>query len=248
MTMIEIHNLYKSFGKLHVLKGADLTVKDGEILTVIGKSGVGKSVLIKSIIGLIEPDAGKILIDGVDITNFSERRFNEQVRPFISFVFQGGAFWDSMTVGANIDLALQIQKHLDEEERILRIEESLRLVDLAGVQNLFPEELSGGMLKRAAIARAIATRPKYLLYDEPTTGLDPILANVINDLIVRLNRELGITSLIISHDVAGTERISDRVSLLHDGKIVLTCETKEMWYQDNAIFNEFINGKVYSEG
>jgi phospholipid/cholesterol/gamma-HCH transport system ATP-binding protein len=246
--MIEIRNLHKSFGKVKVLKGADLTLFDGEVLTVIGKSGVGKSVLIKSIIGLIEPDSGNILIDGVDVTNFSESRFNEEVRPHISFVFQGGALWDSMTVGANIDLALKIQKGLDERERKRRVEESLHLVDLDGVENVYPEELSGGMLKRASIARAIATKPKYLLYDEPTTGLDPILSNVINELILKLNHELGISSLIISHDIVGTERISDRVALLHEGKIVLTCNASEMRYQDDDVFNEFINGKViYNE-
>jgi len=242
--MIEVDQLYKSFGKLKVLTGADLTLHDGEVLTILGKSGAGKSVLIKAIIGLIEPDAGKIIIDGIDVTDFSEGTFNERVRPYISFVFQGGALWDSMTVGANIDLALQIQKHLDERERKTRIQESLRLVDLRGIENIYPEELSGGMLKRASIARAIATRPKYLLYDEPTTGLDPVLANVINDLIIRLNGELGTTSLIISHDIAGTEKISNRVALLHDGKLVLTCHTKDMWNQESDIFNEFINGKV----
>ena len=247
--MIEIRDIHKSFGKVKVLKGADLTFLDGEILTVIGKSGVGKSVLIKSIIGLIEPDSGNVIIDGVDVTNFSESRFNEEVRPYISFVFQGGALWDSMTVGANIDLALKIQKGLDEPERKRRIEESLQMVDLDGAENIYPEELSGGMLKRASIARAIATRPKYLLYDEPTTGLDPILSNVINELILKLNHELGISSLILSHDITGTERISDRVALLHDGKIVLACDTREMRYQDDEVFNEFINGKVaYSEG
>jgi len=242
--MIEVHQLYKSFGKLKVLRGADLTLHDGEALTILGKSGAGKSVLIKAIIGLIEPDAGKIIIDGIDVTDFSEPTFNERVRPYISFVFQGGALWDSMTVGANINLALQIQKHLDERERKTRIQESLRLVDLRGIENIYPEELSGGMLKRASIARAIATRPKYMLYDEPTTGLDPPLANVINDLIIRLNGELGTTSLIISHDIAGTQKISNRVALLRDGKLVLTCETKDMWNQENDIFNEFINGKV----
>jgi phospholipid/cholesterol/gamma-HCH transport system ATP-binding protein len=242
--MIEVHQLHKSFGKLKVLEGVDLIVRDGEISTVIGKSGAGKSVLIKAIIGLIEPDAGKILMDGIDVTNFSESSFNQRVRPYISFVFQGGALWDSMTVGANIDLALKIQRGLEEDERRSRIEESLRVVGLSGIQSVYPEDLSGGMLKRAAIARAIATRPKYLLYDEPTTGLDPVLGNVINELIVRLNRELGITSIIISHDIFGTERISDRVSLLQEGRIVLTCDTKDIWNQDNEIFNDFINGKV----
>ncbi len=243
--MIEIHHLHKSFGELKVLRGADLTVHDGEISTVIGKSGAGKSVLIKSIIGLVQPDAGRILVDGMDTSGFSEKGFNEKVRPLISFVFQGGALWDSLTVGANIDLALKIQKHMDPSERRMRVQESLRLVDLNGVEDAYPEELSGGMLKRAAIARAIATRPKYILYDEPTTGLDPILGNVINEVILRLNGELGTTSLIISHDIIGTEKISDRVSLLHDGKIVFACETKDIRNAENEVFNDFINGKVY---
>ncbi len=244
--MIEINQLYKSFGKLNVLHGVDLTLCDGEILTVFGKSGVGKTVLIKAIIGLIEPDSGSISIDGVDVTNFSEKQFNEKVRPHISFVFQDGALWDSMTVGANIELALHAQDHISEAERRSRIQESLRLVDLSGAEDVYPDELSGGMLKRAAIARAIATRPRYLLYDEPTTGLDPILTNVIYDLIMHLNQKLGTTSLIISHDISGMEKISNRVSLLHDGKVVLTCDTEDMWEQDNEIFNEFLNGKAYS--
>ena len=246
--MIEIHQLYKSFAKLDVLRGIDLNIYDGEILSVIGKSGVGKSVLIKSIINLIEPDAGKIIIDGVDVTNFSEKDFNRKIRPKFSYVFQNGALWDSLTIGGNIDLALQIERRLEEKERKHRITESLRMVELDNVENVFPDELSGGMLKRAAIARAIATRPKYLLYDEPTTGLDPVLANVINNLIKKLNDDLGITSIIITHDIMGAQKISDRIAMLYEGKIILTCNASDLMNQDNEIFNNFISGKViYNE-
>lgn len=242
--MIEIKHLYKTFGSNKVLKGASLIVKDGEIHTIIGKSGSGKSVLIKSIIGLINPDSGDIIIDAKDVTNYSESDFNKKVRPSLGFLFQEGALWDSLTVGDNINLALQIQKQLSEREKKERIKENLDLVNLGEIQNVYPGELSGGMMKRAAIARAIATRPKYLLYDEPTTGLDPVLSNVISSLIKKLNDELKITSLIISHDIGITEKISDRVSMLNDGKIILTCETKNIWKQENKIFNEFINGEV----
>lgn len=242
--MIQLKNIHKSFGNHIVLSDASLELRDGEIHSVIGKSGTGKTVLIKSIIGLTEPDAGHIIIDGADVTNYSEREFDFKVRPHISFIFQEGALWDSLTVKQNICLALRLQKHMDEDERQARIADSLKLVDLGNIQDEFPEELSGGMLKRLSIARAIATRPKYLLYDEPTTGLDPVLSNVINNLIKKLNGELGITSLIISHDIAGTERISDRVSMLHDGKIILTCETEDIWRQENEIFNNFIYGEV----
>ena len=242
--MIEIHKLYKSFDKLDVLKGVELNILDGEILSVIGKSGVGKSVLIKSIINLIEPDEGKIIIDGIDVTGFSEREFNKKIRPKFSYVFQNGALWDSLTVGGNIDLALQIERRLDKKERNNRIAESLRMVELGEIKDIYPDELSGGMLKRAAIARAIATQPKYLLYDEPTTGLDPVLANVINNLIKKLNDELGITAIIITHDIKGAQNISDRIAMLFEGKIILTCPADEVMNQDNEIFNNFISGKV----
>ncbi len=242
--MIKIRNLHKRFNSHYVLRGVNLDVYDGEIISVIGKSGVGKSVLIKTIMGLIEPDDGSIQIDGMEVIGMSEKQFNEKVRKNMAIVFQEGALWDSMTVGENIDLALQIKKQLSPEERKKIIADSLHKVGLENIQKVYPEELSGGMLKRVAIARAIATRPKYLLYDEPTTGLDPVLSNVINNLIRKLNDELGTTSLIISHDIKGVENISERVAMLHEGRIILTCNAKEMWKQENKIFNDFIRGKV----
>jgi phospholipid/cholesterol/gamma-HCH transport system ATP-binding protein len=242
--MLEIKELYKSFGSKKILNGVSLEVNDQEIVSIIGMSGTGKSVLLKNIIGLLEADAGQILLDNNDITNYSEQEYNQFVRPKMSMVFQEGALWDSMTVGQNIDLALKIQKHLTEEERSRRISESLEMVGLPPIQDLYPEELSGGMIKRVAIARAIATRPKYLLYDEPTTGLDPVLSNMINDLIVKLNSQLGTTSLVISHDISGVEKISNRIAMLYKGKIVHICAANVLWEQEHEIFNQFIHGKV----
>lgn len=242
--MIKIKNLHKSFGDFKVLNGINLTVEENKILSVIGKSGTGKSVLLKSIIGLITHDSGTIEIDGINTSGFSEEEYNKLIRPKMALVFQNGALWDSMTIAANIDLALQIQQHLDKKERVKRIKESLEAVGLNNIENVYPNELSGGMLKRVAIARAIAMKPKYLLYDEPTTGLDPVLSNIINSLIKKLNVEFGITSLIISHDIKGVESISDYTAMLYEGEIILVCNAKEMWQQKNKIFNDFIRGKI----
>lgn len=242
--MLQIKSLSKSFGQKIIFDGIDLTVNDGEVVSVIGMSGTGKSVLLKTIIGLIPADAGRVILDDEDITNYSEHEYNQHVRPIMSMLFQEGALWDSMTVRQNIDLALKIQKHLSDSERARRIKESLEMVDLPEIEDVYPEELSGGMVKRVAIARAIATHPKYLLYDEPTTGLDPVLSNTINELIIKLNDQLGTTSLVISHDIAGVEYISNRVAMLHHGKIVHSCDAKKIWQQENEIFNQFIQGKV----
>ena len=242
--MISIKNLHKTFGSKVVLNDVNLNVNEGEILSVIGKSGTGKSVLLKTIIGLLTQDKGEIEIDGINTTGFSEADFNKKIRFKTAMVFQEGALWDSMNIEENIDLALQIQKHLGEKERKRLIDESLDMVDLNGINNVYPEELSGGMMKRVAIARAIAMKPKYLLYDEPTTGLDPVLSNVINSLIKKLNTELNITSLIISHDISGVEAISDKVAMLYKGNIITVCDADKIWEQDNIIFNDFIRGKI----
>ena len=242
--MLVIEHLQKRFGSNAVLRDVNLTLNDGEVLTVIGMSGIGKSVLAKAIIGLIEPDGGRITLDGQDITQYNEEQFNLKVRDRMSMVFQQGALWDSMTIRENIDLALNIRKNLGLSERTELIRESLRMVGLRDAEELYPEELSGGMIKRAAIARAIAARPKYLIYDEPTTGLDPVLRNMVNDLITRLHRELKTTSLIISHDIESLQHFSERVALLHEGRIVTTCPVSELWNQDDQTFNSFIHGEV----
>lgn len=240
--MVKIENLHKAFEGRVILDDVNLTLVDGEILTVVGMSGTGKSVLLKNIIGLITPDSGKIHLDGQEISNFSEKEYNLHVRNQMSMVFQEGALWDSMTVGENIELALKIHKHLNDAERSTLVAEALAMVGLEHIEKAYPEELSGGMMKRAAIARAIATRPKYLLYDEPTTGLDPVLSNVINDLIVKLNREMNITSLVISHDMDSVEKVSTRVAMLHKGRVIVTCNADDLWRQTDDIFNSFIHG------
>ena len=245
--MVIIEHLKKSFNGTEVLSDVNLTLNDGEVLTIIGMSGIGKSVLAKSIIGLIEPEGGRILLDGRDIAHLTEEQYNGEVRNQMSFIFQQGALWDSMTIEQNIQLALSVRKNLSRADREALTVESLELVGLKPeVKDMFPEELSGGMIKRASIARAIAARPKYLLYDEPTTGLDPVLANIINDLIVKLHRELKTTSLIISHDIVSLQKFSQRVAMLHNGRIITVCPASEMWQQDNETFSGFIRGQVGS--
>jgi len=242
--MVTIEHLHKQFDKRMILDDVNLSWNDGEVLTIIGKSGTGKSVLLKSIIGLIKPESGTVTMDDQVISNFSEKEYNLHVRSQMSMVFQEGALWDSMTVGENIELALRIHKHLTHDERKKIVTETLEMVGLGHIESEYPEDLSGGMVKRVAIARAVATRPKYMLYDEPTTGLDPVLSNVINGLIAQLNRDLNVSSLIISHEVESIQKISDRIAMLYQGKIIHTCNAKDMWNQSNDIFNKFIHGEV----
>ncbi len=240
--MVEVKNLKLAFNGKNILDGVNLTVREGEVLSIIGISGTGKSVLLKNIIGLLKPDEGIILIDGLEITQMSEWELNRYVRTKMNMVFQYGALWDSLTIEDNIRLGLKYNKNIPESEQKRIVRESLALVGLEGIEDKYPEELSGGMKKRAGIARAIALHPKYLLYDEPTTGLDPVLSNTINDLIVKLNRELNITSVVITHDVDSIEKISHRVGMLYHGKMIHICNANEMWQQDNEIFNKFIHG------
>lgn len=242
--MVIIENLRKAFGDNQVLEDVNLTLYDEEILTIVGMSGIGKSVLLKMIVGLVEADSGHIYLDDIDVTQLHEEQLNDLVRTQISMVFQQGALWDSLTVQQNIELALDIRHNLSKPERIELVKESLELVGLRDAENLYPEELSGGMVKRASIARAIAARPKYLFFDEPTTGLDPVLANMVNDLIVKLHRELRTTTLVVSHDVAHLQHFTQRVAMLHAGRIVHVCTARDMWNQDNRIFNSFIRGEL----
>lgn len=243
--MIKLEKISKRFGTHVILDQIDLELKESEILSVIGKSGTGKSVLLKIIIGLLKPDNGRIFVDGEDITGYNEYELDNRVRNKVSMVFQQGALWDSMTIGQNIGLALRIHKHLNEEERKKRIMKSLDMVGLSSsVLEQYPEELSGGMIKRVSIARAIVTYPKYIFYDEPTTGLDPVSANLINKLIIDLNKEMNMTTLVISHDIKGVEQISDRVAMLYNAHIIVNCDAGMMWQQKNPIFINFIHGKV----
>jgi len=242
--MIEIISLHKSFGKNHVLRGANLRIEKGESMVVIGGSGSGKSVLLKHIIGILKPDEGKILIDSIDITTLNERDLYE-VRKKFGMLFQMAALFDSMTVWENVAFSLLRHKKMTGEEAKATAVEKLRLVGLIGVEDLMPSELSGGMKKRVGLARAIAHEPEILLYDEPTTGLDPIMADAINDLIVEMKQHLSVTSIAITHDMNSAYKIADRIAMLYEGKIVETGSPDEIRGTKNPIVKQFITGSAF---
>jgi len=220
--MIELKGVKKRFGEQIVLDGVDFSVADGETVALLGPSGTGKSVLLKHINGLIHPDAGTVRVDGLNVPTLKRDALAE-LRTRIGYVFQNGALFDSMNVFENIRLGLSDEtKFRDLDYSTKRVRECLRLVNLAPeTVEKYPAQLSGGMRKRVGIARAIAGSPKYLLYDEPTSGLDPVNADVIDHLVKRLSEELGVTSVMVTHDVRGAFRVADRIALLSDGKIVL---------------------------
>lgn len=241
---IEISGLTKSFGEKKVLDGIDLTIPQGESLVVIGGSGSGKSVLIKCILGIITPDKGSIKIDGQEVTKFSFRERQEIMRKF-GMLFQGGALFDSITVWENISFALLQNHQLDRAAAKELAIAKLQQVGLtADVANLSPSELSGGMQKRVALARAIATNPEIIFFDEPTTGLDPIMADVINLLIVKCSKELGATTLTIAHDMASVRRIAHRVAMLYQGKLIWQGEVREIERSGNEYVDQFIHGRA----
>lgn len=241
--MIEIINLHKSFEKNQVLRGIDLTVEKGESMVVIGGSGSGKSVLLKHIIGILRPDAGKVLIDGVDLALLKERELYE-VRKKFGMLFQMSALFDSMTVWENVGFALHRNKSMHEKEIKARATEKLKLVGLSGVENLMPAELSGGMKKRVGLARAIAHEPEILLYDEPTTGLDPIMADAINELIIEMKNTLSVTSVAITHDMNSAYKIADRIAMLYEGRIIDTGSPDEIKNTSNPVVRQFITGSA----
>ncbi len=241
--MIEIIDLHKSFGDNKVLDGVNLTISKGETTTIIGRSGVGKSVLLKHIIGLVKPDEGKILIDGEDITLCKNEKL-VKLRQRFGMLFQGSALFDSMTVQENVGLGLREHTKLPEEEIREIVREKLRLVGLSGVENSKPAELSGGMKKRVGLARAIAMNPEYILYDEPTTGLDPIMADAINYLIIRMKNELNITSIAVTHDIVSAYKISSRIAMIYEGKIIFVGSPEEVKNTDDPIVRQFVEGKA----
>lgn len=242
---IRVVNLHKSFSDNHVLRGVDLEVREGESMVVIGGSGSGKTVLIKCIIGLMEPDEGKIYVDDIEITSLNEKSKNE-IRKKFGMLFQWGALFDSMTVWENVGFGLRRQRHLKDEE-IKRIAiEKLALVGLKNIEDLMPSELSGGMKKRVSLARAIATEPEILLYDEPTTGIDPIMADAINDLIIQMREKLNVTSIAITHDMKSAYKIGDRIAMLFQGRIIEVGTPNEIRNSSNPIVQQFIEGR--SEG
>jgi phospholipid/cholesterol/gamma-HCH transport system ATP-binding protein len=237
--VIEVKDLWKAFGDLQVLSGVNLYVLDGETMVVLGPSGCGKSVLLKHIIGLLKPNRGRIIVEGLDITNMQSHELKE-LRMRYGMVFQGAALFDSMTVGENVGLPLYEHKGMRGTELADTVETKLRMVGLAGISHKRPSEISGGMKKRVALARAIALDPDIILYDEPTTGLDPIMAEQINELIRSLQREVNATSIVVTHDLHSAKFTGDKIALMHEGRIEFVGTMDELQRSDNAAVRNFI--------
>ena len=239
--MIEVINLNKAFGSKQVLRNVNLKIETGETMVVIGCSGTGKSVLLKHIMRLLIPDSGKVTIDGVDVFSIGVEQLN-QFRMQIGMLFQNSALFDSLSVRNNVAFSLNEHYKLPKAEIDQRVKEKLRMVGLSGIEDLMPAELSGGMKKRVGLARAICTDPKIILYDEPTTGLDPIMADAINDLIVRIQKQLGVTSIVVTHDMASAYKVGNRLAMLHQGQIVAVGTPSEIKNSKNPLIQQFITG------
>ncbi|MGK7310601.1 MAG: ABC transporter ATP-binding protein [Candidatus Longimicrobiales bacterium M2_2A_002] len=238
---IVIEGIRKGFDDTGVLEDVSLDVQEGETVAVIGASGVGKSVLLKTIVGLLVPDAGQVEVDGLVVTELSREELYE-LRRRVGYVFQFAALFDSMTVWENMTMGLR-RMGMPEDEQRERVEESLRLVDMVGFEDQIPGELSGGQKKRIGLARAVVTEPKYLLYDEPTTGLDPVTTTVIDQLILRMDEELGVTSLVVTHDMTSAYRVADRIAMLYEGRIRFVGTPEEIQNADDPIVKGFIEGR-----
>ena len=239
--MIEIIDLHKSFYGQPVLRGVHLKIETGETMVVIGTSGCGKSVLLKHIMRLLTPDQGKILIEGVDVFSIGRQQLN-QFRMQIGMLFQNSALFDSMTVRENVGFSLYEHYKLPSDEIERKVKEKLHMVGLGGIEGLMPSDLSGGMRKRVALARAICTDPKIILYDEPTTGLDPIMSDAINDLIIRMKEKLGITSIVVTHDMNSAYKVGNHIAMLFQGSIVAVGTPDEIKHSKNPLVQQFITG------
>ena len=242
--MITFDNVHKAFGDNQVLRGFSLEVKEGETVAIIGFSGSGKSVAIKHIVGLLEPDEGRVVVDGQEVQQLS-RRDLYVLRAKIGYVFQFAALFDSLTIADNVAMGLRKQGLLTEEEIPERVHEALALVDLDDdVGTKLPGELSGGMRKRVGIARAIALRPKYILYDEPTTGLDPVTSAIIDDLMLRMERQLGVTGIVITHDMRSAYTVGTRIAMLYEGTVRQVGTVDEIKHTTDPIVRQFIEGRA----
>ena len=238
--MIEITNIHKSFGDNYVLRGIDLNIHEGESIAVIGKSGCGKSVLLKHIVGLLNPDEGEVKIEGRSLNNVNAKELY-MIRRNFGFLFQGAALFDSMTVFENVSLPLVENNSGYSKNEIENIvSEKLELVKLPNTQTLKPAELSGGMKKRVGLARALVTNPKYILYDEPTTGLDPVMSDSIDELIKDLQQKINVTSIIVTHDMFSVKNCADKVAMMHEGKIYFTGAPTELLKSSDPIIQNFI--------
>jgi phospholipid/cholesterol/gamma-HCH transport system ATP-binding protein len=240
--VIRLVDVHKSFGPKKVLEGFSLDVAEGETMVIIGYSGSGKSVAIKHIVGLLEPDSGTVFVDGKEVPKLTRPDLYD-LRAQIGYVFQFAALFDSMSIGDNVAMGLRKEHKMSEEEILSRVSESLELVDLPGVEEKFPAELSGGMRKRVGIARAIARRPKYILYDEPTTGLDPVTSAVIDQLMVRTREKLGVTSIVITHDMRSAYNVGSRIAMLYEGKVRQVGTVEEIKHTKDPIVCQFIEGR-----
>lgn len=240
--MIQLVDVYKAFGPKRVLEGFSLDVAEGETMVIIGYSGTGKSVAIKHIVGLLEPDSGNVIVDNLEVPSLSRRELYE-LRARIGYVFQFAALFDSFTIGENVAMGLRKQQELSDSEIMHRVDEALELVDLPGIADRFPAELSGGMRKRVGIARAIALRPKYILYDEPTTGLDPVTSAVIDQLMVRMRDRLGVTSIVITHDMRSAYTVGTRIAMLYQGRVRQVGSVDQIRNSTDPVVRQFVDGK-----
>lgn len=238
---IELKEVHKGFGENLVLKGCTFDVHEGETVSIIGQSGVGKSVALKHVVGLLSPDQGEVWVDGESVAELEQEELFE-LRRNVGYVFQFAALFDSMTVAENIGMGLQRIEGMTAPQIQDRVVECLDVVELEGFEDRYPAQLSGGQKKRAGLARAIATKPKYLLYDEPTTGLDPITSTVIDRLIMKTRAELGVTSVVITHDMDSAYRVSDRIGMLYDGEIRFMGSPDEIRACEDPIVRAFIEG------
>jgi phospholipid/cholesterol/gamma-HCH transport system ATP-binding protein len=239
--MIEVRNLKKNFGPNPVLSGVTFRIEKGESVVIIGRSGGGKSILLKHLIGLLQPDSGEVLIEGENIVPMNERELL-RVRQKFGMLFQGAALFDSLTVAENIAFAFRRNRSMQESEIAEKVAEVLEMVDLPGTENKKPSELSGGMRKRVGLARAIIYKPQIVLYDEPTTGLDPIVADSIDKLILRVRDRLDVTTVVVTHDMRSARRVGQRILMLHEKRIYAAGQTEQFFQSQDPIVRRFIDG------
>ena len=241
--MIKLIDIHKSFGKQRVLKGLRLDIEDGKTTVIIGKSGGGKSVLLKHIIGLLKPDSGQVLVDGVDITKLNDRGLNE-IRKKFGMLFQDAALFDSMTVGENVAFPLREHTKIKDSEIREIVAERLRAVGLKGIEDKMPSELSGGMKKRVGLARAIAMQPRIVLFDEPTTGLDPVMTEAINQLIMETQNNFNLTCVVISHDLGSIFKIGHKIAMFYEGEIIEYGSPEEIKSSGDPVTIQFLSGSI----
>ncbi|MFH0754369.1 MAG: ABC transporter ATP-binding protein [Candidatus Omnitrophota bacterium] len=239
--MIQIHDLYKTFNKVQVLNGLNLSVRSGETMVVIGRSGAGKSVLLKSIIGILKPESGSIAIDGVDVTRLSESDY-DKVRRNIGLVFQGGALFDSLSVGENVGFMLNEYGQLSLSQKRERVAHALSLVGLSAIEDMMPSQLSGGMRKRVSLARVLCMEPRIILYDEPTSEVDPITADAIQKLIMDMRDKLKVTSIVVTHDMNAAYKIADSIAMFYHGQVIAQGTPEEIRRSRHPVVYQFVNG------